>query len=184
MSTWAPAEIAEDLQTSLSVARSWNTLVAAYHATNLLATLVKLGIQYFKHNQAVLWSIEATICGLGSSIFLEKWLRRALDTMEQTPLTGLLPPFLSLSCAFRGKLYGSFFLDHEVRLIDWIREVVYEGLSSLNDPTLDKGTRLSLLPDQIIGLWSHIMQGNSPLSFIKMIGDVLVQYRQTSSRGQ
>ncbi|KAJ5673316.1 hypothetical protein N7507_002443 [Penicillium longicatenatum] len=186
MSTWAPAEIAEDLRTSLSVARNWNTLLAAYHATNLLATLVKIGIQYFKHNQAVLWSIEATLCGLGSSIFLDKWLRRALDTMEETPLTGLLAHFLSLYQVLfvERTLNGSLFLDHEVRLLDWIQEVVYEGLSSLNDPTLDKSIRPSLLPDQIIGVWSHIMQGNSPLSFIRMIGDVLVEYRQTSSRGR
>jgi hypothetical protein len=71
------------------VDRNRSTLLAAYHATNLLATLVKLGVQYFKHNQANLWGIETTLCGLDISIFLEKWLRRVQDTAQETPLTGM-----------------------------------------------------------------------------------------------
>jgi hypothetical protein len=70
------------------VERNHYTLLAAYHATNLLSTLVKLGVQYFKHNQALLWSIEAALSGLDCSIFLEKWLRRVQETMCAVPLTG------------------------------------------------------------------------------------------------
>ncbi|PYH97537.1 hypothetical protein BO71DRAFT_427025 [Aspergillus ellipticus CBS 707.79] len=156
--TWEPTEIAKALRACPPVDRKWSSLLAAYQATNLLATLVKLGIQYFKHNQTILWSIEGALCGLDTSVFLEKWLTRVLDTMQDEPLT-----------------------DHETRLIEWIQEVVYEGLSSANDCSIDKSARLSLLPDQIIVLWSHIMQGNSPFVFIKMIGEALVEYRQTPS---
>lgn len=88
--TWNPPEIADVLRTLTAVDRNMASLLAAYHATNLLATLVKLGVQYFKHNQGVLWSIEATLCGLDSSIFLEKWLRQVHATMRDTPLTGMI----------------------------------------------------------------------------------------------
>jgi hypothetical protein len=89
LSTWIPAQIAQVLQNSFPVDRKRNTLLAAYHAANLLSTLVKLGVQYFKHNQAVLWSIEAALCGLDCSVFLEKWLRRVQETMCDVPLTGM-----------------------------------------------------------------------------------------------
>jgi hypothetical protein len=89
LSTWAPDQIAQVLQNSFPVDRKQNTLLAAYHAANLLSTLVKLGVQYFKHNQAVLWSIEAALCGLDCSIFLEKWFRRVQETMSDVPLTGM-----------------------------------------------------------------------------------------------
>ncbi|KAL6230843.1 hypothetical protein BDW75DRAFT_234101 [Aspergillus navahoensis] len=157
--TWTPAEIAQVLRNSPPVHRKWSSLLAAYHATNLLATLVRLGVQYFKHNQSVLWSIEATLCGLDCSVFLEKWLRRVQDTMEDLPLS-----------------------DHEIQLVDWIKEVVYEGLSSANDCSFDISARPDVLPDQIITVWSHIMQGNSPFTFIQMIGEVLGEYRRLSIR--
>lgn len=87
--SWDPSTIAEALQTSLSVDRENSSLLAAYHSTNFLATLVNLGVQYFKHNQAILWSIEATLCGLESCILLEKWLRCVENTKNENNLTGL-----------------------------------------------------------------------------------------------
>ncbi|KAL4879332.1 hypothetical protein BJY04DRAFT_208685 [Aspergillus karnatakaensis] len=158
LQTWSPTEIAQALQSSFSVDRKRNTLLAAYHATNLLSTLVKLGVQYFKHNQAVLWSIEAALCGLDCSIFLEKWLRRVQKSMCDVPLT-----------------------EHEVQLVTWIQDVVYEGLSSANEGSFSKAAALAMIPDQIVTVWSHIMQGNSPYPFIEMIGDVLVEYKQIAS---
>ncbi|CAI7615774.1 unnamed protein product [Penicillium manginii] len=151
--SWIPSKIAESLRSSLIVDRKWSSLLSAYHATNFLATLVNLGIQYFKHNQAVLWSIEATLCGLESCVFLEKWLSHVQSTKQDSPLT-----------------------DHEIRLIEWIQEVVHEGLSSVNDSSFEGNIRPVLLPDQIIAIWSHIMLGNSPFPFIKMIGETLVAY--------
>ncbi|KAJ5094042.1 hypothetical protein N7456_009903 [Penicillium angulare] len=159
--TWAPAEIAQILQKSPPIERKQNTLLAAYHATNLLDTLVKLGVQYFKNNQAVLWNIEATLCGLDCSVFLEKWLRRVQETMQDAPLT-----------------------EHETNLVSWIQEVVYEGLSSANDSSFNQTPRPTVLPDHIITVWSHIMQGNSPFPFIKMIGEVLVEYQRLSGRNE
>ncbi|KAL3495470.1 hypothetical protein BJX62DRAFT_222663 [Aspergillus germanicus] len=161
LSTWSPAEIAQILQNSFPVDRKCITLLAAYHAANLLSTLVKLGVQYFKHNQAVLWSIEAALCGLDCSIFLEKWLRRVQETMSDVPLT-----------------------DHEIQLVTWMQDIVYEGLSSANEGSFSQATPPAILPEQIITVWSHIMQGNSPYPFIKMIGDVLVEYKQLSTRNQ
>ncbi|KAJ0414695.1 hypothetical protein BJY00DRAFT_19994 [Aspergillus carlsbadensis] len=159
LSTWAPAEIAQALQSSFPVERKRNTLLAAYHATNLLSTLVSLGVQYLKHNQAILWSIEAALCGLECSVFLEKWIRRVMETMRDVPLT-----------------------DHEIQLVTWIQDIVYEGLSSANEGSLDQSPSLAMIPERIITVWSHIMQGNSPYPFIKMIGDVLVAYTHLSAR--
>ncbi|CBF80335.1 uncharacterized protein ANIA_11601 [Aspergillus nidulans FGSC A4] len=56
---------------SPSVIRRWGSLLAAYHTTSPLATLVKLGVLYVKKNQSIFWSIEATLCGLDCSMFLE-----------------------------------------------------------------------------------------------------------------
>lgn len=88
LSTWAPAEIARHLTDSLHVYRDPGSLLAAYHATHLFSTLVGLGAQYFKHNQAVLWSVEDSLCAIECSIFLEKWLRRVQETMHDEPLSG------------------------------------------------------------------------------------------------
>ncbi|KAL4813134.1 hypothetical protein BDW67DRAFT_187988 [Aspergillus spinulosporus] len=156
--TWSPAQIAQRLQSSPPVTRRWRSLLAAYHATNLLATLVKLGVQYVKQNQSILWSVEGTLCGLDCSIFLEKWLRCVQETMQDTSLTG-----------------------HEKRLLDWINDVVYEGLSSANDCSFDNIPRPAVSPDQIITVWSHLMQGNSPVPFIKLISQVLVEYQRLSA---
>lgn len=94
--SWEPSAIAESLQSSLTVDRKWSSLLSAYHATNFLATMVNIGVQYFKHNQAVLWSIEATLCGLESCVFLEKWLSHVQNTRQDSPLTGFIPfPFPS-----------------------------------------------------------------------------------------
>jgi hypothetical protein len=86
--TWRPTEVAQMLRSSPPAKRNHCSLLAAYHATNLLATLVKLGVQYMKQNQSILWSIEATLCGLDCSIFLEKWLRQVQQTVQDMPLTG------------------------------------------------------------------------------------------------
>ncbi|KAL3434361.1 hypothetical protein BDV09DRAFT_185878 [Aspergillus tetrazonus] len=125
--TWAPAQIAQRLRSSPPVTRRWGSLLAAYHATNLLATLVKL----------VFWSIEATLCGLDCSISLEKWLRCVQETMQAASPTG-----------------------HEQCLLDWINDVVNEGLSSANDCSFDNIPRPAVSPDQIITVWSHIMQAS------------------------
>ncbi|KAI9376171.1 hypothetical protein BJX61DRAFT_461673 [Aspergillus egyptiacus] len=159
VSTWAPTEIAQVLQNSFTVDRKHSTLLAAYHATNLLGTLVNLGVQYFKNNQAVLWSIEAALCGLDCSFFLEKWLRCVQETMCDVPLT-----------------------DHETQLVTWIQDIVYEGSSSANEGISSEGTPPAIIPEQIVTVWSYIMQGNSPYPFIKMIGDVLVEYKRLSTR--
>ncbi|KAL4738339.1 hypothetical protein BDV11DRAFT_171066 [Aspergillus similis] len=156
--TWAPAQIAQRLRSSSPVTRRWESLLAAYHATNFLATLVKLGVQYVKQNQSILWSIEGTLCGLDCSIFLEKWLRCVQETMQDTSLTG-----------------------HEKHLLDWINDVVYDGLSSANDCSFDNNPRPAVSPEQIITVWSHIMQGNSPFPFIELISQVLVEYQRLSA---
>ncbi|KAL4901990.1 hypothetical protein BDW74DRAFT_187005 [Aspergillus multicolor] len=156
--TWSPPQIARALRVSPPVARNWGSLLAAYHATNFLATLVKLGVRYVKQNQSILWSIESTLCGLDCSVFLEKWLRSILDATQDAPLA-----------------------DHETRLVDWISEVVYEGLSSADDCSFHSIAGPPISPDQIITVWSHIMQGNSPYPFIKMISEVLVEYQRAST---
>ncbi|KAL4756612.1 fungal specific transcription factor domain-containing protein [Aspergillus foveolatus] len=134
--TWAPAQIAQRLRLSPPLTRRWRSLLAAYHATNLLATLAKLGFQYVKQNQSILWSIE------------EKWLRCVQGAMPRK------------------------------RLLDWINDVVYESLSSVNDCSFDNIPRPAVSPDQIVTVLSHIMQGNSPYPFIKLISQVLVGYQR------
>lgn len=173
--TWSPAQIAQRLQSSPPVTRRWRSLLAAYHATNLLATLVKLGVQYVKQNQSILWSVEGTLCGLDCSIFLEKWLRCVQETMQDTSLTGMF------ACSPELNIDLTIIVGHEKRLLDWINDVVYEGLSSANDCSFDNIPRPAVSPDQIITVWSHLMQGNSPVPFIKLISQVLVEYQRLSA---
>lgn len=65
---------------------------------------------------------------------------------------------------------------HEKCGLDWINDVVNEGLSSVNACSFDNIPRPPVLDDQIITVWSHIMQGNSLFPFIKLISQVLVEY--------
>jgi hypothetical protein len=65
--------------------------------------------------------------------------------------------------------------------VTWIQDIGYEGLSSANEGSLGKTTPPAMIPKQIITVWSHIMQGNSPYPFMKMIGDVLVEYKRLTA---
>lgn len=69
----------------------------------------------------------------------------------------------------------------ERELVEWIREVVYEGLSTVDDCPFDRTTPTGNLPGHLLAVWSHIMQGNSPNPFIQMVGQVLAEYRQLSA---
>ncbi|KAL4801065.1 hypothetical protein BDV19DRAFT_384079 [Aspergillus venezuelensis] len=152
--TWSPTQIAHELRSSRPPERNWPSLLAAYHATNLLSTLVGLGIQYVSRNQTILWGIEATLAGLDCAVFLEKWLRQMQAAMTEVPLT-----------------------DMEAQVFDWVREVVHEGLLSIDEASSPS----TVLPDHIITIWSHVMRGNSPFPFIELIGDVLVEYNRLST---
>ncbi|KAL4870232.1 hypothetical protein BDV12DRAFT_207925 [Aspergillus spectabilis] len=73
-SSWEPTAFATRLRTLPPANRDWDELLAAHHATHILGIVVKLGIEYVKHNQGHVWSIEAALCGLECSVFLNRWL--------------------------------------------------------------------------------------------------------------
>ncbi|PYI29279.1 hypothetical protein BP00DRAFT_349121, partial [Aspergillus indologenus CBS 114.80] len=150
--SWNPAAVADH--------SSLDELLAAHHATHVLEMIVKLGVQYVKYNQALVWSIETALCGLECAVYLSKWLR------------GLQSPS-----------YGESLSEPETLLIDWIRNVVTEGMASIQGSRIDAFcTAFEALADQVVEVWSHVMHGNSPWAFIGMVGDVLDQYRQSRFR--
>ncbi|EIT77481.1 hypothetical protein AO1008_02805 [Aspergillus oryzae 100-8] len=127
-----------------SIARALHELLAAHHATHFMGILVRLGIQYIKHNRASLWSIEAALCGLECSVFLDKWLR-----------------------AFRTSTGPKSFTDQEHLLIAWTRDIVRDGSISINAVCPDLSSeRPEDLVNCTIEVWCHIMQGDSPWPFI------------------
>ncbi|PYI21449.1 hypothetical protein BO99DRAFT_472187 [Aspergillus violaceofuscus CBS 115571] len=158
--SWNPAAVADHLHSSAPAKQQWDELLAAHHATHVLEMIVKLGVQYVKHNQALVWSIETALCGLECAVYLSKWLR------------GLQSPS-----------YGESLSEPETLLIDWIRNVVTEGMASVQGSRTDAcRTGFDALADQVVEVWSHVMHGNSPWAFIGMVGDVLDQYRQSRFR--
>ncbi|RAL07386.1 uncharacterized protein BO97DRAFT_463778, partial [Aspergillus homomorphus CBS 101889] len=70
--SWNPVAVAEHLRSSSPAKQQWDELLAAHHATHVLEMIVKLGVQYVKHNQALVWGIEAALCGLECAVFLAK----------------------------------------------------------------------------------------------------------------
>lgn len=86
--SWNVASIARALRLSPSANHKWDELLAAHHATHFMGILVRLGIQYIKHNRASLWSIEAALCGLECSVFLDKWLRTFRTSTGPKSFTG------------------------------------------------------------------------------------------------
>ncbi|RMZ37573.1 hypothetical protein CA14_004735 [Aspergillus flavus] len=142
--SWNVASIARALRLSPSANHEWDELLAAHHATHFMGILVRLGIQYIKHNRASLWSIEAALCGLECSVFLDKWLR-----------------------AFRTSTGPKSLTDQEHLLIAWTRDIVRDGSISINAvcPGLSS-ERPEDLVNCTIEVWCHIMQGDSPWPFI------------------
>ncbi|KAE8420800.1 hypothetical protein BDV36DRAFT_306294 [Aspergillus pseudocaelatus] len=155
--SWNVASIARALHSSPSANHEWDELLAAHHATHFMGILVRLGIQYIKHNRASLWSIEAALCGLECSVFLDKWLRAFHTSMGPKSLT-----------------------DHEHLLLEWTRDIVRDGSISINGACPDiSSNRPEDLVNYTIEVWCHIMQGDSPWPFISMLGDAVVEYKRT-----
>ncbi|PIG88053.1 hypothetical protein AARAC_001541 [Aspergillus arachidicola] len=153
--SWNVASIARALRSSPSANHEWDELLAAHHATHFMGILVRLGIQYIKHNRASLWSIEAALCGLECSVFLDKWLR-----------------------AFRTSTGPKSLTDQEHLLLAWTRDIVRDGLISINGVCPDiSSERPEDLVNCTIEVWCHIMQGDSPWPFISMLGDAVVEYK-------
>ncbi|KAB8276444.1 hypothetical protein BDV30DRAFT_31714 [Aspergillus minisclerotigenes] len=159
--SWNVASIARALRLSPSANHEWDELLAAHHATHFMGILVRLGIQYIKHNRASLWSIEAALCGLECSVFLDKWLR-----------------------AFRTSSGPKSFTDQEHLLIAWTRDIVRDGSISINAVCPDLSSeRPEDLVNGTIEVWCHIMQGDSPWPFISMLGDAVVEYKTICRHG-
>ncbi|KAL4860589.1 hypothetical protein BDV12DRAFT_181349 [Aspergillus spectabilis] len=153
--SWDPVRIAASLQTSPAPGRTWHNMLAAIHSTHILSTVAKLGIQYIKHNQAFVWGIENALYGLEAAIYLNKWLLAVAATIHKHKLSV-----------------------HENLLIQWVQEIVQEGLSSINNEcaVLVGAPDHGALASHVIEIWSHVMRGSSPWPFINMIGDVLTIY--------
>ncbi|KAB8266013.1 hypothetical protein BDV32DRAFT_156168 [Aspergillus pseudonomiae] len=159
--SWNVASIARALRASPSANHEWDELLAAHHATHFMGILVRLGLQYIKHNRASLWSIEAALCGLECSVFLDKWLR-----------------------AFNTATNPKLLTDHERMLLEWTRDIVHDGSISINGVDSDiSSSRPQDLVNCAIKVWCHIMQGDSPWPFISMLGDAVVQYKTVCCQG-
>ncbi|PLB52322.1 hypothetical protein P170DRAFT_402401 [Aspergillus steynii IBT 23096] len=156
LESWDSIDIAKTLDAAPPGNREWNELLAAQHASHILAILTKLGIQYVKNNQALVWNIEAALCGFECAIFLRKWLRGLEASVDDKPLS-----------------------EPEQLLLHWIQDIMSEGLTSIGrQGEASNLSQLNILADRVVEVWSDIMRGNSPWTFIGMLGEVLVEYRR------
>jgi hypothetical protein len=67
--------------------------------------------------------------------------------------------------------------EHEQRLLDWIRRIVEEGRSSIDDwtpPT--EALDCDQLAFHVVKLWARIMRGNAQWPFVDVIAHSLELY--------
>ncbi|OOO13065.1 hypothetical protein OAory_01008140 [Aspergillus oryzae] len=105
-----PRQIASTLLDSRPLIRSRRLLPALLHATHALSIPVKLGLEYISRSQAFVWSNQHALCGVEFAVLLSKWLHAVGETQERQPLE-----------------------EHEQRLLNWVRRIVEEGRTSLDD---------------------------------------------------
>lgn len=69
-------------------------------------------------------------------------------------------------------------VEDELNLLEWIGDVVQEGLVSVKSDNIEpiSSSEYWTFSFQVVKVWSHIMQGSSPWSFIRMIGEALTIY--------
>lgn len=74
--------------------------------------------------------------------------------------------------------------EDELNLLKWIRDVVQEGFVSVQSDNIGPIPPSDhwAFSFQIVKVWSHIMQGSSPWSFIRMIGEALTIYGNDDAR--
>ncbi|KAJ5371724.1 hypothetical protein N7517_003730 [Penicillium concentricum] len=154
LSSWDPVKTASFLHDSPPLKHNWHVFLAAIHATRVLGTLVKLGIRYVQHSQASVWSIEDALCGLECAVFLSQWLREVGDMTRANSES-----------------------ENQRVLVKWVREIVQEALVSISsDPHSTVLSTPDELATEVIKLWTLIMQGSSPWSFMGAVADVLIIY--------
>ncbi|KAE8382248.1 hypothetical protein BDV26DRAFT_288772 [Aspergillus bertholletiae] len=150
-----PRQIASALLDSGPLIRSRRLLPALLHATHALSIPVKLGLEYISRSQAFVWSNQHALCGVEFAVLLSKWLHAVGETQEKHPLE-----------------------EHEQRLLSWVRRIVEEGRTSLDDSedTTSEGLNCERLAFFVVHLWARIMRGNAQWPFIDNIGHSLELY--------
>lgn len=74
-------------------------------------------------------------------------------------------------------------IEHEQRILDWIRRVVEEGRSSVEDEdTVSEGLDCERLAFFVVRLWARIMRGNAQWPFVDVIGQSLELYAEGPNR--
>jgi hypothetical protein len=69
-------------------------------------------------------------------------------------------------------------VESEHHLVHWIKEVVKEGFASTPSTNVQANmSDLDSVVDCVLEIWSYVMQGNSPWTFINMVGDVISAYK-------
>ncbi|PIG88161.1 hypothetical protein AARAC_007251 [Aspergillus arachidicola] len=150
-----PRQIASTLLDSGPLVRSRRLLPALLHATHALSIPVKLGLEYISRSQAFVWSNQHALCGVEFAVLLSKWLHAVSETQERQPLE-----------------------EHEQRLLNWVRRIVEEGRTSLDDSedNTSDGLNCERLAFFVVHLWARIMRGNAQWPFIDIIGHSLELY--------
>ncbi|KAL3481531.1 hypothetical protein BJX99DRAFT_270739 [Aspergillus californicus] len=156
LNTQDPQEITRALLHSAPLTRSPRLIPALLHATHALSVPVKLGVEYVARSQAFVWSIQHALCGLEFAVFVHKWLKAVGQTRHKQPLE-----------------------EHEQRLLDWVRRVVDEGRSSIEDQDTVSGYMdCDQLAYFVVYLWARIMRGNTQWAFVDTIGRSLELYAE------
>ncbi|KAL4932991.1 uncharacterized protein BDV17DRAFT_287354 [Aspergillus undulatus] len=154
-----PSDIARGLLMSPGIQRGPHLLPALLHATHALSIPVNLGVEYVSRSQAFVWSVQHALCGLEFAVLVDKWLKCVGRSMEKQPLE-----------------------EHEQRLLDWIRRIVEEGRSSIDDEAPpSEALNCDRLAFFVVKLWARIMRGNAQWPFVDVIGHSLELYASGAS---
>lgn len=154
-----------------------NLLPAILHATHALSIPVKLGISFVSRGHTYVSSIQHSLCGMEFAVFISKWLHCISECRTRRSLDGM---HLPLACAlFIGLRYIDLLLEHEIRLINWISDIVEEGRTSGDEglcPGPASPSNCLHLAYVAVKLWARLIKGNEQWAILRIIGESLDIY--------
>ncbi|KAF7595818.1 hypothetical protein BBP40_004630 [Aspergillus hancockii] len=173
-----PRKIASTLFNSAPLVRNRRLLPALLHATHALSIPVKLGLEYVSRSQAFVWSNQHALCGLEFAVLLSKWLHAVGQSRQRQPLEGRSLHIRPQQTVHSRQKEANRETEHEQRLLNWVRRIVEEGRTSLDDSEdpASEGLDCERLAFFVVHLWARIMRGNAQWPFIDIIGQSLELY--------
>ncbi|BCR87685.1 uncharacterized protein ACHE_40249A [Aspergillus chevalieri] len=151
-----PEQIANKLLDLPRLPGGPHLLPAILHATHALSIPVKLGISFVSRGHTYVSSIQHSLCGMEFAVFISKWLHCISECRTRRSLD-----------------------EHEIRLINWISDIVEEGRTS-GDEDLCPGpvspSDCLHLAYAAVKLWARLIKGNEQWAILRIIGESLDIY--------